>query len=73
MTQTQMQIDLDALPASRMLNWEQCCAVLGVSKSTFYNLVNLGSLKAERHGARKGIRVQVAALREYKAQAVVES
>ncbi len=73
MTQTRMQIDLDALPASRMLNWEQCCAVLGVSKSTFYNLVNLGQLEAKRTGPRAGIRVRVADLRAYMDQAVVDA
>lgn len=73
MTQTQMQIDLDRLPASRMLNWEQCCAVLGCGKTHFYDLVNRGELVAVRNGTRKGIRVRAEDLRGYLAGAIVES
>ena len=58
-------LDIDKLPGSRLLNWEQCCAVLGVSKSTFYNLVNMGELPATRVGVRAGLRVRVDTLREY--------
>lgn len=60
-----MDMDLDRMPAGKLLNWEQCCELLGVSKSTFYNLVNMGELPATRVGVRAGLRVRVDALQEY--------
>ncbi|GEM_PF-6713653 len=57
--------DIDKLPGTQLLNWEQCCAVLGVSKSTFYNLVNMGELPATRVGVKAGLRVYVSELKEY--------
>lgn len=41
----------------RRLNWRQACAVLGCSRSHFYNLVNTGRLPAMRIGEVKGVRV----------------
>ena len=36
----------------KRLNWRQACAILGCSRSHFYNLVNSGELPAERYGKR---------------------
>ncbi len=41
----------------KRLNWRQACAILGCSRSHFYNLVNSGELPAERYGRVKGVRV----------------
>jgi excisionase family DNA binding protein len=65
--------DIDKLPGTQLLNWEQCCAVLGVSKSTFYNLVNMGQIPALRTGPRAGIKVRVDSLRAYLSTACVEA
>lgn len=45
-------------PASETVNWQQACAILGCSKSHFYNLVNAGSLPAIRNGKIRGVRVR---------------
>ena len=39
------------------LNWQQACALMGCSRSHFYNLVNSGMLMAQRYGKIKGVRV----------------
>lgn len=36
----------------RKLNWKQACVILGCGKTTFYELVNSGTLPAVRFGKR---------------------
>lgn len=45
-------------PTERTLNWRQTCALLGCSRSQFYNLINSGELPSHRNGRVKGIRVR---------------
>lgn len=48
---------MDDAEKDRRLNWQQACAVLGCSRSHFYNLVNSGRIPAIRTGEVKGVRV----------------
>jgi len=46
------------MTTERTLNWRQTCALLGCSRSQFYNLINSGELPSHRNGRVKGIRVR---------------
>ena len=48
---------MDTEERGRRLNWRQACALIGCSRSHFYNLVNSGVLPALRLGKIKGLRV----------------
>lgn len=49
----------------KLLNWQQCCAILGCGKTFFYALIQSGELASVRLGARQGIRVRASDLQKF--------
>lgn len=58
MPQMSTPAPLPVAASTETVNWQQACAILGCSKSHFYNLVNAGALPAVRNGKIRGVRVR---------------
>lgn len=49
----------------KLLNWQQCCAILGCGKTFFYALIQSGELASVRLGSRQGVRVKTSDLQNF--------